>query len=135
MLIKGEKRYYLLFENWMVLFHLKVNSHNRRMLCTKFGSWGEDENVKSLHTDGQTDGRRTTGELKTKYLKQNSSRNDVCDVINVYISNQTSQSMWILEYCIFFINKRTNLFLRHDVVKYCWSIHALLNQFAKVWNE
>ena len=39
MLVKGEKRYYLLFENWMVLIHLKLNLHHPRMLCTKFRSW------------------------------------------------------------------------------------------------
>ena len=42
MLIKGEKSLILLFENWMVLIHLKLNPHHPRMLCTKFGSW-EDE--------------------------------------------------------------------------------------------
>ena len=51
-----------------------LNPHYPRMLCAKFGwdwpsgSWEEEENVKSLQTDGQTnrrtDGRRTTGDQK-----------------------------------------------------------------------
>ena len=45
MLIKVEKRYYLFFENWMVLIHFKLNPHHLRMLCTMFCSWENDFNV------------------------------------------------------------------------------------------
>ena len=42
-----------------------LNSLHPRMLCAKFGSGEEDENVKSLQTDGRTDRRRTTGDQKS----------------------------------------------------------------------
>ena len=49
-----------------------LNPLHPRMLCAKFGwncpsgSGEEDENVKSLQTDGQTeDRRRTTGDQKS----------------------------------------------------------------------
>ena len=34
--------YYLFFENWMVLIHLKLYPHHTRILCTKFRSWDDD---------------------------------------------------------------------------------------------
>ena len=62
-------RYFLIISPWKGVWPFiwtNLNSHHPRMLCAKFGwkwpccSWEEDENVKSLQTDGQTD-RQTDG--------------------------------------------------------------------------
>ena len=57
-------RYFLIISPWKGVWPFiwtNLNPHHPRMLCAKFGwnwpccSWEEDENVKSLQTDGQTD--------------------------------------------------------------------------------
>ena len=71
MLIKEEKRYYLLFENWMVLIHLKLNSHHPGMLCAKFGwNWpsGSGEDGEKL-TDGWIDGLTTESRWSEKLIE------------------------------------------------------------------
>ena len=51
-----------------------LNPHHTRMLCAKFGwnwpsgSWEEDENVKSLQTEGQTDRRTMTDNRRSEKL-------------------------------------------------------------------
>mgnify|MGYP003692227413 CR=1 FL=1 len=68
---------FLLFRNYNPLeragpfIWTNLQPLNPRMLCAKFGgnwlsgSGEEDEIVKSLQTDGQTDRRRTTGDQKS----------------------------------------------------------------------
>ena len=47
--LSKEKKYYLFFENWMVLIHLKLNPHHPRMICLKFHSWEDDFQSLSIY--------------------------------------------------------------------------------------
>ena len=57
-------RNYFTLEKGMALFWKNLNTLHQKMFCAKFGwnwpcgSWAEDENGKSLQTDGRTDGRQ-----------------------------------------------------------------------------
>ena len=51
------------------------------------------------------------------------------DVINVYKSNHTSPPVWNITISFFYQQARKSV-RRHNVVKYCWSVHALLNRIT-----
>ena len=66
-------RYYFSLEKDGPFIWKNLKPQHPRMLCAKFGynwpcgSWEEDENVKSLQTDGQTDGRTTDNRRSEKF--------------------------------------------------------------------
>ena len=53
---RRKKPHYLLFENWMLISCKTLSPFLQTMLCVKFGSGEDSENMKSLQTDGRTDG-------------------------------------------------------------------------------
>ena len=63
---------YLPLEKDVAFILTNLNPNHPRMLCSKCdwnwpsGSWEEDENVKSLQTDGQTEGRTTDNRRSEK---------------------------------------------------------------------
>ena len=52
-------------------------------------------------------------------------------VTHVYKINHTGQPMWNIRISYFFYQQASKSVRRHNVVKYCWSAHALLNRIAR----
>ena len=125
-------RYFLIVSPWKRMWSFiwtNLNSHHPRMLCAKFGwywpsgSWEEDENVKSLQTDGRTTDNRRSEKLTWAFssgeLKQQEAHGPLCSHEKQFVAvHKLGQSMitsipvyWIKDAKLIFISTEKKMII------------------------